>query len=339
MPHNWHDIAGFTKGWENYYDDRFAFRTNIVSLKNLLTLKAFGDAGNSQVIARNDGWMDYVPNGDLIAYVNQRPLSPEELQMIGQELEDRRAWLAKRGIRFLFVLAPQKSTIYPDRFPSLRRRTSGEKREEQLIKYLRDHTAVATIDLRQALTAASKKGLVYYKTDTHWNLAGADVVNHVIVTALREWFPQIPQPTNVAFQERPFFGSLSQIAGLQPWLTETSPAIDWTKTPPLWHATSRLPLSKETWFGKDTPIVVTETANHNLPSAVLLDDSFLNLQYQPFLPENFRRCVSIKTSQFPMRLIAEEKPDVVIDEEVEWALTHFLPLTTPGLHEASSAQP
>lgn len=319
-PNAWHQLHDFTRTLESYYNDRFAFRTEIISVRNLLTLNALGDTGSPKVVRNRDGWLEYLADGNLTSFLNQQRFTMWELRAIGRELEARRAWLEKRGIRYIFVVAPDKSTIYPGDMPFFYHRMPGYSRQDQLIMYLQSHTHVQTIDLRPALKAAASKQPVYFKTDTHWNAVGAWVASNVISATLKQWFPQVPPPRSTTFRGEAYSGGLSRMLGLQSWLRESSPAVDVATSPPLWQVTNNLPISKEHWPGATPQISVTEIKNAQLPSAVLLHDSFMSLDFQPFLPDNFRRCVEVWTYDFPAKIISEEKPDVVIQEVVERSL-------------------
>ena len=46
-----------------------------------------------------------------------QPFTPEELEQYQKILEARRDWLAERGIPYLFVIPPNKDTIYPEFMP------------------------------------------------------------------------------------------------------------------------------------------------------------------------------------------------------------------------------
>ena len=67
--------------------------------------------------------------------------------------EERRVWLKERGIRYLVVFAPDKTSIYPEQLPDAYRPRSPISRLDQLVDHLEEHSDLAFVDLREALVA------------------------------------------------------------------------------------------------------------------------------------------------------------------------------------------
>src|SRR5690606_4126875 len=136
-----------------------------------------------------------------------------------QKVEAVRDWLAKRDIRLLVALVPDKSPIAADQL-------CGISRSPQLADRARNWQAqlqqagVAVVDLAPTLQALGSAA--YLRTDTHWSELGAEAAAKALapqVAALgvtptpaqqlaREVQPQAPRP-----------GDLVRLAGLD-WLPE-----------------------------------------------------------------------------------------------------------------------
>src|SRR5690606_26345033 len=97
------------------------------------------------------------------------PFTREELDGWRRVLEERRDWLAARGIRYTLVFAPNAQTIYGEYLPQSMNRVRDESRLDQLIKHMRGPYGVEIIDLRAPLIAAKSQMRTYHRTDTHWN--------------------------------------------------------------------------------------------------------------------------------------------------------------------------
>ncbi len=83
-------------------------------------------------------------------------------------------WFMDRNIPFAFVIAPNKSSVYPEELPT--RITYNERKTitDVIVKTAKEK-GIFMLDLRPILRAHKDEGLLYFKTDTHWNNKGASV--------------------------------------------------------------------------------------------------------------------------------------------------------------------
>ncbi|HSQ35258.1 MAG TPA: hypothetical protein VLQ89_04620, partial [Candidatus Binatia bacterium] len=183
----------FGKKYEAWYNDHFTFRTRLVYLNNLLTYRMFHTAATAKVVIGKEGWL-FLGNinpyfNEVDYYRNLKPFTIRELRHWQIILEQRRDWLRRRGIHYLFVIAPNKSTIYPEFMPTAIKKINPRSRQDQLLAHLRRYSTVKIVDLRPALLAAKKVRPAYYRTDTHWNDWGGYVAYREVITSLRRHFP------------------------------------------------------------------------------------------------------------------------------------------------------
>ena len=82
------------------------------------------------------------------------PFAAKDLDAWTRVLEERRDWLAARGIAYLFVVAPNANTIYPEYMPDRIRKASFRSRLDQLIDHLKANGFFNLVDLRPALRKA-----------------------------------------------------------------------------------------------------------------------------------------------------------------------------------------
>lgn len=332
----WKSILAYPRAFEAYFNDRFALRTKIISVRNLISYNCLHYSGSPDILVGSDGWLEYRADHNLDSYLNRQLFTPEELVRVGSEIENRRAWLAKRGIRFLFVVVPNKSTLCPS-MPTYYKRSGGTTRLDQLLAYLASNTTVETLDLRQTLKQAGAKAQggvpgLYWKTDTHWNDLGAFKACSALSQKLKQWFPRMRAVADVRIEERDYCGDLARIAGLQKWLHEKSPAVVPCGIEPGWTTSAINPPATDIIRDPERcrRVLVTQVADPALPRAVILHDSFM-LNMQPLLSYNFQRAVNMWTYEFPTDTIAYEKPDLVICEQAERQLVDNIPKPTAGL--------
>jgi hypothetical protein len=243
-------------------------------------------------------------------------MTETELESWRRTLEARRDWLAVRGIHFLFVVPPDKHTIYPEFLPPNLRPVRQQSRLDQLMAYLHEHSTVDTLDLRPALFQAKKDGQIYCKLDTHWNGLGAFIAHREIVRSLRKWFPDVPVPElslqHVTKQERTG-GDLSRMLGLGSDLKDSYPIVN--ARPP--QATIVTGAGEEILDPSALiEVIVSERKNAPIGRAVILRDSFCT-DLLPLLSEDFGRAAYLWGSEFDPEKITAERPQVVIWELVE----------------------
>jgi len=312
----------FFQRYEDYYNDFFTFRTRWVYWNNLLTYKIFHASASDKVVIGKRGWL-FMGNvnkyfDEVDYYRNLRPFTPRELRYWRIILEERGAWLKRRGIRYLFTIAPNKSTIYPEFMPNSIKKINSQSRQDQLIAHLRKYSTLNVLDLRPALLEAKKIRPAYHQTDTHWNDWGAYVAYCEIIKELQKHFHFIrPRPLQ-DFQIRQTEFRLGDLA-----LMLTLPNIFWENK---WQLVARAPLQARVLRGSDRAISVHRCASGQLPAALMVHDSFAVAMKQ-FLSEDFSKIVYIWnwSLNFFDEVIEKEQAKIVIDEMVEYSLLSRFP--------------
>jgi len=178
-PPVWHAwrVADWTTQAESWINDHFPQRARVI-LWNSLVHERYLQGADSNVIVGRDGWLYFAGDGTAEDLLGRAPLSRPELEQWARVLAGRQAWLAQRAIKYLFVVTPNKSTIYPEHLPMILQWGARKGRLDQLLAYLEVHTHVPVADLRPALVAAKDSRLVYWPWDSHWSgyglLVGCD---------------------------------------------------------------------------------------------------------------------------------------------------------------------
>jgi alginate O-acetyltransferase complex protein AlgJ len=306
-------LAKFPAKFEAYYNDNFAFRDQLVRWHNLVKVRALKVSPRPNVLIGKKGWL-YYQEGLLDHDHAITPLTDHELSQWVQLLEERREWLATRGIRFLVVIPPDKHTVYPEYLPDWVRGVGLSPRLDQLLAYVREHSNVTIVDIRPSLRQAKGEDRLYQMTDTHWNYRGAFAADRSIAEVLARWYPEVQPLSRPAFSPAPtsWPGDLAEMLGLSNSFKEENLLLE-----PLQAMHSHVVSMADAAVGKTESIF--EAANPALPRAVMFHDSFGCCLY-PFLAEHFRRIAYHFTKThgfFDTQLIEREKPDVVIWEFVE----------------------
>lgn len=327
-------IAAWPDRFQKYFNDRFAFRNALIHLQATVLWHGFHTSSSDTVIAGRGDWLFYADDGGIQDYVQEEPFTEAQLQQWQRSLERARDWLASRGTRFLFVLAPDKQMIYPELMPASLHRLHDEYRADQLIAYMRAHSTVEILDLRPALLEAKPRELLYHRYDTHWNDRGALIGYQQIADRLQRWFPAIEPMQRGDFVVSPDVpsGDRTTMLGLVDAGKVSMPGLVPRRG---WTFSVVYPTSPDP-YGEDGTVITEIPRTGSGLRAVMFRDSFAS-RLIPYLSEHFRRILYQWQNDFDPDLVRREDPDVVIQEMVGRHLYNFVP--TPELVPAPEAGP
>ena len=317
--------VGFIKGIEQYYNDRFAFRKLLIKGYNIAKVLWMGESPSPKVIVGKEGWLFLRTDEgyhEMDYYRSTAPFTPDQLANWQRTLEERNNRLAAQGIRYILVIAPNKTTIYPEFLPQSINRVRQESRLDQLIAHLRANSNVEILDLRDSLRTAKAQGLLYAPKDTHWNDLGAFVAYQEIIKRLAIWYPNLKASSRSDFELKVSYsnGDLINMVGLSEIIKDE----DWTLIPRTPRLANRIDSRIHV---PDLPEYrqpfATEVKNSKLPRVVMFRDSFAE-RLAPFLSEHFQRIVYL-WQDFDLEIVKKEHPDIVIHEMVERSLMSPMP--------------
>ncbi|NLF31109.1 MAG: hypothetical protein GX591_09515 [Planctomycetes bacterium] len=322
-----------------YYRDHFGFRDAFIYGHNRLRHRLLRASSDKVLHGRGD-WLFYTGDRMFKDFMGLDPFTPEQLEAWRAALEGRQAWLAERGIRYLFVVAPNKAMIYPELLPDHIRSFRGRSRCEQLAEYLRDHSTVRIVTMDEAMIEAKARHIVYHANDSHWNNRGALVACRAVCARLHAWFPEIAAAADEAFEVSlgRHEGGLGRMLGL-----EAEYAIDAEFLAPAggWRAVQEDVSPEADYLWTPNRITGTVSAEVRTNAAaqrrlLMFHDSFGRYHLNELLGEHFSRSVFLfRRSDFESlrTLVEAARPDVVIDELVERSLQE--PLETHPEWEAA----
>lgn len=335
----WRDPAGYGPALAGAVRDAVPFRDHLIRANSRLRLALFRESPVPGVLVGRDGWLFYTLEWALDDFLNVIPLSEKDLAAMVRIQVERRDWLADRGIGYLVVFAPNKSSVYPEEMPAGIAPLRPASRLDQLVPRLRG-AGVAVVDLRDVLVAAKAAGRTYQKTDTHWNGWGAFVGAAAVVEAVADLRPGLPvlaaSEYEVWEEDRPG-GDLAEMLLL----------------PDLWREVDLAPHKKTPILARPAPAgPYPDPADHperrrqafatdraDWPRLLFFHDSFARSMV-PFLAERSSRSVFLWSHAFSPEIIEAEKPDVVVLETVEryvYALTLENPEPVRGSGRSAAA--
>jgi alginate O-acetyltransferase complex protein AlgJ len=183
------------------------------------------------------------------------------------------------GRRFVFTVAPDKTTIYPDNMPeSYVGADCAEERRTAFWDALRITPPTGYLDLRGPLEAEQERsGPIYRPTDTHWSPRGAAVYTRELAGRLD---PVLLEDTDaVETGTARVTGDLAAMLGLTTTDAFTAVEIRRPGLTPIGRNSLELPL---------LPLAAPVTANTSTvdaplfqPRTLLLGDSFTDVSLSP----------------------------------------------------------
>jgi len=322
-------LNAYPSEFNRYFDDNFGMREKLVALHSYLKGIVLGVSPVRDAIIGKDGWL-YLGGANIAEYRNARPFTEAELRQWRDVLVAKRDWLAQRGVRYLFVVAPDKHTIYPEYMPNRLNKVSSRSCLDQLITYVKANSDFEIVDLRPALNAEKATVRVFHKTDTHWNDRGAFVAYREIMRAASALLPELKPRDEADFRavEYPDAGlDIANMMGLRAVMGERLLRLE-PKFQPCAQSAA-ITLRPDLQWPKYEPgheAYAKECGTARL-KAVVFQDS-MGTALVPYLSEHFRRTAYIW--DYPNRIVmnaatVSEHPDIVIEERVERHLKPMLP--------------
>ncbi len=171
---NWSYFSEF----QDYFADHFAFRQELITMNAEFLDTLFQTSNTDQVVIGKDGWLFYESTiGD---YLNIPTMTERSAANAAISLSLMQEYAEKNGARFIFMVAPNKNSLYdeymPDRYVPLEQDGNWELMEDAMRAEEVDY-----LDLFALFGAADT--VMYHGEDSHWNNMGAAYVQKAIMDA------------------------------------------------------------------------------------------------------------------------------------------------------------
>ena len=262
-----------------------------------------------QVLVGREGWLFLRrDSNDVVGqHTGTVKLDEQRQQAWARLLEERMATVERVGATWLFLVVPDKESVYPEHLPR-RVRPSARRPIHDFLDVARSVRAPVTY-LLDDLEAAKATGELYSRTDTHWNDRGAYVAYRRLCSELASRGIAVPaiDEATLRWSEHRTPGDLGG-----KWYPEPIPGsvVRAAST----ERRGRLRFDNEVHnHGRAMVFEQDEPAG---PSCVVFGESFAE-QLLLFLKETFRRLVFVHTSMLVAEILEQEAPDVVLSVPVE----------------------
>lgn len=270
------------------------------------------DGLSSKWYSGKEGWLFLGDSyDDTVAKLKLSRLpEPEEISQKVQRFERLAQVSETTNTSVALMIGPNKSSIYPEYLPE-----SVEPSMRRYVTYfttdLEDVPNLTVIDpVEEMLRSKHTSGLLYYRTDTHWNNKGAFLAFSIMAGHMN-W----PLPS-VSFEVgKPRSGDLTVISKLREFPVSAGDnwEVVWGSDPDV--RMEKLPNAPENPFGD--PRIVTNDAPLTKQTVWVIGDSFTNA-LAPYFDATFKEVRYLGHWQSELETLpetlanSEEKPDLII---------------------------
>jgi alginate O-acetyltransferase complex protein AlgJ len=316
-PKSFAEILAFPKAFDAFFNDHYGMRKTLITWHSKMMDKVFDESPSSRVVIGKEGWY-YFNNYNSILDAQGQATITDELIAVGVEhYAKNRKQVEDAGMKYLLVIAADKTSIYPEFLPDyIKPAVGGHRIDKFLAALLKKYPDFPVVDARPILLKAKLKEKVYQETDTHWNRRGAHATYMVMMQKLG--IKPNPRSKFKDVAEEWIKGDISDIMGndasnlnyeLEPKFKETINPVD-----P--NAEEKKKFHNVTIFSND---------NKNLPRLFVYQDSFFGDLFR-FVSQHFS--YALFTNQYPcdieIETVKKYHPNVVMQEFWEGRVEHIL---------------
>ncbi len=318
------DLRRFPNRFEAFFQDRLAFRKTLLNAHAAIKVRGLGVSSSNKVIVGEEGWLFLDPQSESDGAV---PVSSEVRALRwADSLRLWKAWCDRRGLRYLFVLVPEKQTIYPDQLPASLRPPQPAQAVEHLRQLGPSVLGEAFLDLKPMLERFSGPPTLYFRTDTHWNDDGASIGYREIVKRLG--LEPIAEGELARESHQAFVGDLARMLHL----SQPEPEMIQTlhhRQPRARRRDESVPLNPQLHSPPTIPPQVWGVSDRGLPRGAMFHDSFAERLLIPLLAEHFETLVYAPAIAPDPDVIEPFHAQIVIQQLVERRINHHDPVGPP----------
>jgi hypothetical protein len=311
---------GMPTSWEGRFEHFFGLRKSLTRLWGRVELGVLHSSSSSSVMLGKNGWLYLSDQDSLDSMCHTHPFSEADLAAICGEYARRELICRTRGIDYRVLIAPDKSTIYPENLPSGITPAPHPSRFDQLMAYAREHhPELHFIDVRDAIRAHKSDGYdLYMPTDSHWNEVGGFFAMQAALAQMPG--ARVPQLTDFHVAPAPAaYDVLVNMLGLDGVIEQPYLAITSTQPTAFREQKSDESFRFETF----------ENPEGELGRVVVLHDSMFMCLRSHF-GRHFKGGAMRFQYDFPQPVLEQQKPKFVLQECAEYRLAWVLPEYASG---------
>ena len=178
--------SDYYRAFDQYFDDRFSLRGPLILAKNWFDFHVFRTTDAADVHVGRGGWL--YSRKSIADYRKADLAKDASIDWLVLQLHALEKIITASDRRFLFIVAPNKATVYPE-FLGLapEANNGGRSQYDLLLEHLDRHPLKDFVRLDEVMMAAKKSHVMLYdKAHAHWNGLGALVAAESIYHQIHE---------------------------------------------------------------------------------------------------------------------------------------------------------
>lgn len=309
---NWENFPG---QFDAYFQDHIPFRNQLVRTNMMLDYYVMKDTASRIVTIGRDGWLFYGGRIEETASLHDY-IADELFLFTDDQLEQMRSNLARaeeelnaQGTRLIVMLVPDKHRVYPEYYPEYMGTPGYPNRITQIADYLREHSDITVLSAYDALMEYRQEDpdlQLYWRYDTHWNLAGSYLASSMVNEELGITMPPLSDLSHDEVMTGHY--DLSKMMMLETELT-----YDQNYT--FFGYSDHIPVSESDPDGPGT-IYQIEDSSGDPRTVLLCGDSFSNVMVR-YIACNYNTTVHVSRLDVGLDELEEYNPDVIVLELCE----------------------
>ena len=172
--------TGFFTGFENWFNDHFAFRNELIYADAKIQNDVFKVSNVEKVIAGKEGWLFYAST--LKDFSGADRLSDREIYNIAHNLSIAYDHIREKGSDFVLTIPANKNTLYGEYMPYYDSLKADSVQNTDVLTPVLARKGIPYADLIQGFRKEDE--ILYLKTDSHWSNKGAVLAYNIIMDEL-----------------------------------------------------------------------------------------------------------------------------------------------------------
>jgi hypothetical protein len=281
----------YYRSFDQYVNDSFSLRSPLIFAKRWLDYHVFGATDIADVHVGHRGWL--YSRESIEDYLKAACDDSAAIEHLVLTLHAMERMIEASGRRFIFTIAPNKSTIYPEFLGFVPpAKTCDRSRYDLLLETLERHPLKHFVRLDRRLQKAKQnQALLYGPASAYWNASGAGIAADAIHTEIVQ-----------AADSYPAFADLHH-------------------NPIEQNDLARRMMGFRTEIEDAAVVQVRSSGTFDQPNAIIYGDGYLK-NLIPYLARMFDRFQVIRSNSIPSQQHAEDwqAADVILLERAESTL-------------------
>ncbi len=185
-------LDNFPKEYDDYLSDNFSFRTPLLDIYHRIKFNFKVSPHPEKTMIGKKRWYFMAAKEQKIVE-GKLNFSDQQLQQFENEWQRRKTFLDSLGIKFHWIIAPMKHSVYNEYLPFNLYQTEN-RRVEILTRHLSKKFPDLIIDPVLEMKKQKDSVKLFYRLDNHWNYRSGYLTAQILLSTIRKDFPNAHIP-------------------------------------------------------------------------------------------------------------------------------------------------